>query len=239
MTITETAPLPATPPPPRPTRSGPTAGRVVALALGAGLVLGSASALATAVLLDGVDDDRRDGAYLTTDQTSLHTDTHALVVEEIDLNGLDGDWLLGRARLRATAYDDTASVFVGVARTDDVEAYLRGVAHTTVEDVDDQEPTYDDHAGAAPSTTPGTADIWVAQASGPGTQDLVWTPRDGDWSAVIMNSDASADLDVTADVGATVPAFAWLVRALWAVGAGLGAAGALLVGGALALRRRS
>lgn len=91
----------------------------------------------------------------------------------------------------------------------------------------------------APSTTPAAADIWVAQASGPGTQELTWTPRSGDWTAIIMNADASSGVDVTTDVGATVPVFEWVVGALWLTGAALGLPGAVLVIGALVRRKQA
>ena len=202
MTITLTNP---TIPPPPPVRTGQSAGRVVALVLGFCLLAGSAGALATAGLLSWAGDDRRDGDYLTTDETSLSSDSHALTVEKVDLNGFDADWLLGDARLRATSQDSDTSIFIGVARTDDVADFLHDVTYTTVVDLDHSGPTYVDHAGNGAPTTPEATDIWVAQASGTGTQSLTWTPRDGSWTAIIMNTDGSAGVDVRADVGATVP----------------------------------
>ena len=235
MTITETKP--SIPPPP-PVQTGRSAGRVVALVLGVCLLGGSAGALATAGLLSWADGDRRDGDYLTTDETSLRSDSHALAVDEIDLNGLDGDWILGDARLRATSDDPDTSVFIGVARTEDAASFLDDVTYTTVVDIDDSNPTYVDHVGnGGPSTAPEAADIWVAQASGTGTQSLTWTPRDGSWTAIIMNADGSAGVDVRADVGATVPVFQWALVGSWIVGAGLAAAGGLLVTGALVRRK--
>ncbi len=237
MTITETRP---TFPPPPPVRTGRSAGRLAALVLGFCLLIGSAGALATAGLLSWADADRRDGDYLTTDETSLRSDSHALAVEKIDLNGLDGDWILGDARLRATSQDPDASIFVGVARTEDAADFLEDVTYTTVVDVDDSDPTYVDRVGnGAPSTAPEAADIWVAQASGTGTQSLTWTPREGSWTAIIMNADGSAGVDVRADVGATVPVFEWALWGSWIVGAGLAAGGGLLVTGALVRRKRA
>ncbi|MDZ5619404.1 hypothetical protein SFC88_01125 [Nocardioides sp. HM23] len=237
MTITAPHPRPPVPQPVRAPRR--SARRVVALVLGLFLLIGAAGSLATAGVLSWFDDDRRDGDYLTTDETSLDTGGHALAVEEVDLNGLSGDWILGRARLRATSADPDTSVFIGIARADDAKAYLRGVAYTTVEDVDDQETTNTDHIGGAPASTPADADIWIAQTSGPGTQSVTWTPRNGNWTAVIMNADATSGVAVQADVGATVPVFGWVTCALWITGATLGLAGLALVGGGLLSRRRS
>ena len=79
---------------------------------------------------------RRDGGYLTTDTVHVDSAGHAVTIEEIDLDGLNGDWLLGTARVRATAADG-APVFIGVAPTDEVADYLDGVAHSTVTELDD------------------------------------------------------------------------------------------------------
>ena len=72
-----------------------------------------------------VDDHARHGGYITSDKVSVSSAGHAVTVEEIDLDGLNGDWLLGTARVRATAAPGT-SVFIGVAPTDDVADYLDG-----------------------------------------------------------------------------------------------------------------
>ena len=124
---------------------------MAALVLGFCLLIGSAGALATAGLLSWADADRRDGDYLTTDETSLRSDSHALAVEKIDLNGLDGDWILGDARLRATSQDPDAAIFVGIARAEDAADFLHDVTYTTVVDVDDSDPTYVDHIGTGRS----------------------------------------------------------------------------------------
>jgi hypothetical protein len=212
-------------------------GRVILLALAVFALLGAAASFVGAGWLGHVDDHRRDGEYLTTDTHRLHTDGHALAVQEIDLDGLSGDEVLGDVRLRATSDNPDASVFVGIAPTEEVESYLRGVDHTTVTDVDDPEAHYVDHDGGAPATDPAALDIWVAQASGPGTQGVEWTPEEGSWTAVIMNTDGSEDVDVQADVGATVPLLEHLVGALWIGGAALALVGAAL-GTAGFLRRR-
>jgi hypothetical protein len=202
--------------------------RVSLLVLGIVTLLAGVCMLTGGVVLKAVDHHWRDGAYLTTDPTSLGTDGHALAVEDIDLDGLGGDWL-GRARVRATSADPDAQVFVGVARTDDVASYLRGVQYSTVDEIDDPETRYVTHDGGAPSVEPAASDVWVAQASGSGTQTLRWTPESGDWTVVFMNGDGSSDVRITADVGATAPVVERATWALLIVGAALTLAGAVLI----------
>ena len=57
--------------------------------------------------------------------------------------------------MRATSSDPDESVFLGIARTDDVADYLRDVEHSTVTDLDD--PEYVEHDGGAPATDPADA----------------------------------------------------------------------------------
>jgi hypothetical protein len=78
-------------------------------------------------------------------------------------------------------------------------------------------------------------DFWSAQASGPGTQQLVWTPADGNWMLVVMNADGSANVSVRAAVGATVPALTGLAWGVLAGGVVLVAIATVLL--VVALRR--
>jgi hypothetical protein len=201
-----------------------TPGRILWATLSGTAVLGSVLLAAAAGAVHLVDENARDGDYITSDPMRVSSAGHAVTVEEIDLDGLSGDWLLGTARVRATAAQGS-SVFIGVAPTEDVAAYLDGVAHSTMTELDDEE--YDQHPGGAPSEAPADRDIWEAQASGPGTQTLTWTPEDGNWTMIVMNQDGSAGVDVSADVGATAPILPRAVK--WLLGASLlsGVAGAL------------
>ncbi len=194
-----------------------TAGRVTLLVLGIVTLLFGAGMLIGAGALSAVDNHWRDGDYLTTDEAQLRTTGYALAFDDMHVSGLSGDWL-GEARVRATSSDPDASVFVGVARTDDAQAYLSEVQYSTVEEIDDPETRYGEHAGGAPSVKPTEDDIWIAQASGTGTQTLRWTPKDGNWSLVFMNEDGSSDVQVTADVGATAPFVTPVIRMLLIIG---------------------
>ncbi len=174
------------------------------------------------------DSDKRDAGYLTSDATSLHAGGYAVAADGIDIEGLPSDSLFGHARLRATGADPHADVFVGVGPADDVADYLAGVKHATVTEIADPDTRYTEHPGKAPSGKPADLDIWVAQASGTGTQEVTWPVEEGRWAVVVMNADAAAGVDVDVDVGVTAP---WLRR----IAAGLLTVGALaaLTGAAL------
>ncbi len=209
---------------------------VVGVCLASAAILVSGASAVTAGVIHVVDEDRRVGDYLTSDAVDARSAGHALTVEEIDLDGLSGDWLLGTARARVTGADGGA-LFIGVASTEDAKAYLDGVAYSTVDDVDDI--AYVEHAGGTPSAAPGELDIWTVQASGAGTQTVRWEPEGGDWTVVVMNADGSAGVDVRADVGATAPILPRAVRWLVAASVVSGTFGALtLIWVVGSLRRR-
>ena len=162
-----------------------------------------------------VDAKKDDDGYYTTSTEPLRSGTYALASGPLDLD-FDGAEALvdetdfGRVRLHAES-NGGEPVFVGIARSEDVARYLRGTAHTTVTEIDGGafgvsfDPTYRDAAGDRRPATPAGRDLWVASATGPGKQSLEWKARDGDWSVVVMNADASRGVDTSVSAGAKLP----------------------------------
>ena len=75
--------------------------------------------------------------------------------------------------------------------------------------------------GGAPSGPPADQDFWIAQASGSGTQEVVWEPASGDWMFVVMNADGSSQVQVEARIGAEFPSIGWIGWVALGVGAAL------------------
>ena len=95
-------------------------------------------------------------------------------------------------------------LFVGVARTRDVDAYLRGVAHSEVSDIDYApfRARYDQRRRApARPARPAQQRIWAAR----GEHALTWDVQSGDWSVVVMNADGSRGVAAAVSAGAKVP----------------------------------
>jgi hypothetical protein len=207
----EAAPV-AEPPPTTPVPSPPrryAAGHVVAIVVGAlallpgfGMVAGgTAAAVAQAVATD-------DGYYtftpdrVTTDGVAVITDDAWLDVDD------GGPWVLDfldlEVRLRADlagAADPSDEVFVGIARADAVEAYLRDAGYSVVDDIDGREVRYRRRTGEGPVAPPTELDIWAAAATGPGEQELHWDARGGRWSVVVMRADGDPSLAADVEVG--------------------------------------
>jgi hypothetical protein len=229
-------PSPTAPPPAPPTkRRGWTAGRVVSLVIGCVLGLIALGVLAAAGAATWATSSQRDSAgFLNSDTHRFATPSYAITSGGIDL-GTGTHWLtpadiFGTVRIRATATNPTAGVFIGVGPQAAVDNYLAGVGREVVTNWanGDTETRFEPGSGRGPQSAPGDAAIWTAQASGQGPQTLRWRPESGQWEVVVMNQDGAAGVSVIADAGATVPDLAWFAVILWVIGG-------VLLAGAVAL----
>jgi hypothetical protein len=181
------------------------------------VVTGSlASLLAAGLLAAGGlalwgDSQKDSDGYLSTDTHQFEAGTRALATENLDMDLGGADWVaqtndLGKVRVQVDSRGEKP-VFVGIARTSEVDDYLSGVSHTTLTDVDTSpfEAKYDDHAGHRRPVAPADSHIWAASEHGSGKQTLNWEIEDGDWSVVVMNADGSAGVDADVSAGAEVP----------------------------------
>jgi hypothetical protein len=183
----------------------------------ASIVAGSlASLFALGLLAIGilafVGESEKDGdGYLSTHTHQFEGGTRALATENLDVDLDAGNFVLdtedlGKVRLEVESRNDKP-VFVGIARTSDVENYLAGVSHTTVTDIDTSpfDADYDDQAGSRRPVAPADSRIWAASEHGSGKQTLHWDIEDGEYSVVVMNADGSRGVDADISTGANVP----------------------------------
>ncbi|MEN8235251.1 MAG: hypothetical protein ABFR89_10060 [Actinomycetota bacterium] len=161
--------------------------------------------------------ERRDAdGYYMDDLVTFDRPSRAIVVDDIDiLKGLYGP-LADDAFLLFVIADPVDlrmqgvasgpdTLFMGVAPTSAVDAYLDGVAHDEITDLERhseskqiQDVHYTTHEGTRTPGAPGTETFWVTSVAGTDPLTLDWTVEPGDWTAVIMNADASNG--VTADL---------------------------------------
>jgi hypothetical protein len=210
------------------------------IAAGAATVI-SLGFLGTGATLLWADSEGDRQGYITTDTERFSTGSRALATENLDLD-LDGpeslidDGELGKLRVRAES-NDGKPVFVGIARTSQVEDYLRGTAHDIVTDVDFDDPfdaDYDASAGDRKPALPAQQDFWAASAHGPGERALTWGVDDGEWSVVVMNADGSRGVDAGVSAGVRL---SWLDEAA-IISLSTGALMLLLAGGLVYLAAR-
>jgi hypothetical protein len=235
----ETSPATASPPP----ASG--GGRVVALVAAGVLALVSLGLLTAGGVLLWGNAQKDEQGYVATGSDPFTTDTYALATSNLDVDGDAPDWVTrpdayGKIRLRVASHTDKP-VFVGIAPTSEVSRYLRGSSHDIVEDISYSpfSAEYRHHGGDWQPAPPAAKHFWAASAQGTGTRTLTWDVRDGNWSVVVMNADASRGVDVGMSAGAKID---FLATAGWtSLGGGallLIAAAGLLYAGARPPRNR-
>ena len=144
------------------------------------------------------------------------------------------DWLFstdtfGRVRIDPRSTNSDKPVFVGIAATKDVNAYLDQVQRDEISDLDFDPFTIDKsrHAGEARPAMPAAQTFWAA--SSVDGRPLDWKVRKGEWSVVMMNADGSPGVSVDASVGAKTPIIRDLAWWLTIPGIGLGLIALVLV----------
>ena len=116
-----------------------SAGRVIAGVAGWILAALAVTFVVLGGALLGMHSTKRDSqGFYATGKAKLHTPTHALVADKLDANG--PGWLFEKSRLGTIRVQATGTsakpVFVGVAKTAQIDAYLRGVAQDELTDFD-------------------------------------------------------------------------------------------------------
>ena len=211
----------------------------LALLLGVALVWGGIAPLTESRDADGyyMSDlftvDRPSRAIITRDVDLLRGRWETLAEESlVDLFMADPDGI----RVQGAASGSNA-IFMGIGATTAVDEYLDGVAHDEITDWDADQARlvgveYTPQQGTASPDSPDGETFWVASVSGTGTQTLDWTIETGDWTAVIMNADASSGVTAELAFGASPPS-GWDTLHWTSFTVGL----VLVVGGGLLLYR--
>jgi hypothetical protein len=177
----------------------------------------------------------KDG-YYTSSTTHVAAPGYAVTAEGLhigDLPSVATD-VVGRVRVTAKSNNGQA-LFVGIAPQHAVAAYLTGVAHSEVTDVNgDDTVIYKTHPGKAPAGPPARQAFWRSTGSGRGQVTATWRVTGGTWSIVLMNASAAPRINAAVSVGAKTNLLLWL--GLGSLLAGLIAGGA---GAAMLLSSRS
>lgn len=184
---------------------------------------------------------RNSDGFVESSTVSMSTDGRAITSTDLDLGSLPDEWLpssvVGTFQIRAQSVSDSP-LFVGVGPSGDVGEFLADVEHVEVTRFGNQDRlSYTDHAGSRDPEPPADLGFWMISTEGEGEQILDWEPESGEWTLVVMNSDAASGLDVSASLGVNTP---WLPIGMWTTGAltVLIAAGAVVMA-ALASKQRT
>ena len=202
--------------------SGWTTGRIIALAAGPVLLLISLALIAGSGTLLWADTEQVHSGYVTTTTATYSTRGYALASDVITRHSRG--MFVDEVRIRITSSDPSRPLFAGIAATGDIQRYLSGVSYTTVDGHD-----VADHPGTGDPALPAAALPWAARAQGTGTLTLTWAVRDGDWTVVVMNTDARPGLSVRAEAGLSALALSWLAGELLGVGLLTGVVAVVLI----------
>jgi hypothetical protein len=206
------------------------AGKIIALVVGILMVLIAIGLLVPGSVLLGLYGTQRDDAgFFETSSRTLSSNGYALVTPDVEVNmgPLAWDWLptgdRTAVRIKVTSSGD-APAFVGIGPSNEVARYLAGVEYDEVTNFGWawMSVEYRHLDGGAPSSPPEQESFWVAQEEGSGTLTLEWDVEDGNWTAVVMNGDASASVYASVSLGA-------LFDILLPIGIGMTVAGIVLL----------
>jgi uncharacterized membrane protein len=207
--------------------------KIVAIVIGALLILVGIGVLTPGIIVLSINGSYKDSSgFFSTSDRALSSSGYALVTPDVKLNIGSGDWIPGGGlvQIRATS-SGTAPVFIGIGPTDQVNAYLSGVAYDEVTNLGwfSSSVQYRHYDGGAPSAPPGQQTFWVAKEEGQGTQTVQWNVHSGDWTAVVMNADATAPVEADVSLGARLGFLLPLGIGLTVAGVVLLAVGIVLV----------
>jgi hypothetical protein len=188
-----------------------TTRRIIGFTAGGVAALAATALLAAGTLVLWGNGQKNDDGYIASASHTFTSDGYAIATDDLDVDEdgagdlIDED-VYGHVRLEVEPNTDRP-VFVGVARTADVDRYLAGSAHSELTDLsfDPFRADYRAHDGDATPLAPASRDIWTASVHGSGPQTLTWKVRQGGWSIVVMNADGSRGVDAGVSVGADVP----------------------------------
>jgi hypothetical protein len=194
-----------------------------------GLALGLVGLLVAGVGAFGLSLAGGNDGYVGLGDAAFHGNGYAVATDGYD-------W--SRANLAGAGYDtvrvqvtSTHPVFVGIAPADAVQHYLADVAYSTATSGGNKQVAYTDHQGSAPATLPADAGMWLASATGSGTQAFEFKAHatGGNLALVAMNADGSQAVSGTVRTAATVPGLAGIAWGVLAVGVLVCAGGVLLI----------
>jgi hypothetical protein len=177
--------------------------RVILIVLGALILLiGAAAAVggAALVIVFGPDGTASSGSNHVTSSRV------ALVAAIDDIKGAKGfASAVGRIQLQLRV-DSSQAAFVGVGPAASVERYLAGAPIDRVTDleVDPFDLSTQPRPGTAQPPAPGEQTFWTVSDTGSHAR-VNWRVADGNYHLVVMNADATPNVDVDAGASLTVP----------------------------------
>lgn len=152
--------------------------------------------------------------YVMFDPATFASASGAILIEDIDIlkgrflvhaddSGVPS-WAIDELDIRVqSTTNGPDAIFIGIADSAAVNRYLDGVAHDEITELDldvadVRDVEYTRHAGSGTPGAPVAETFWETSVEGAERLTLDWTVEPGNWTAVVMNADASSG--VTAEL---------------------------------------
>jgi hypothetical protein len=189
-----------------------SAGRIILLVFGIIFILVSFGLLAGGGVVLAFESAFRDSdGFYTVKDVPIRVNSPALVTGPAEIN-IGPGWFWNprnpiTIKVEATNSVDQKPIFIGLARTSDLDQYLSNVSYDEVVNVSIRPIRIETrhHSGAVAPPPPTSQGFWVVTATGSGTQMLQWDVASGSYTLVLMNADASSPVYVDASLGAKLP----------------------------------
>jgi len=157
----------------------------------------------------------------------------ALTLPQLDVPRLPAGRTIA---LDAEVAPSDVPLFIGIAPSADVDAYLRGAPIDVIQQIDwpgaaRTEPV----AGSRSPSPPADQTFWAISAQGT-SPSLHWVAAPGDWTLVVMRADAAPSLDVMLSGSVTIGALGSIGIALLLVAVAILALGIWLTARAAIVR---
>ncbi len=181
--------------------------KIVAIIIGALLIIIGLGLLVPGSILLWVNGIADSDGYIGTASHRIESQGYALVTPDVKLELGSGDWIPGDWGLQIKANSpDGTPLFLGIGPTDQVQVYLSGVPYDRVTNIGWFDSGGVDYgamnvgAGKVPAP-PEAQTFWVAKQEG-ASPVVQWHLQSGNWTAVLMNADASAVVSADIRLGA-------------------------------------
>lgn len=180
-----------------------SAGRIVLLIFGILFVLVSIGAMLAGGGVIWASQYHKDAeGFHVTDPMRIRSGTYALISDtiEIDRGASQAlNWLgMDKIKVEVENDDPSQSVFVGIAESRDVDAYLSDVKHDEITSMEVFNSSYDyeRRPGSIEPEAPGLQDFWLEESEGVGPREIVFDIDEGEYTILAMNGDASEGIEM-------------------------------------------
>lgn len=146
-----------------------------------------------------------DDGFISSDTVEIEKDSYAIICGPIQIGDKETidtlEWMgMDTIKIEGTNNDSSEQVFIGIAKESDMENYLSNIEYDEITELNQflssADIDFENHSGDSVPAEPTTQEFWTTSVYGTGTQTLEWEPEEGDFWVVLMNSDASKNLDL-------------------------------------------